>query len=114
MPFTSINDIAAVLNDAMYFGVTLTTTTAGGITAAATTAVTISFSNGSGLSHQVWVKVRTESLPNRQSGSSIDLNRQFGYGSMEIHNPSELGVSSVGCPAGPFVDSYNALVFAAW
>jgi len=33
---------------------------------------------------------------------------------MEIHNTSELGELSVGHPAGPFVESYKALVFAAW
>jgi len=70
-------------------------------------------SNGSGPSFRVQVQVRSESLRNWRPGWSVDSNRQFGYSWMEIHNSSESGGLSAGCPAGPFVDSYNALVFAA-
>jgi hypothetical protein len=74
-----------------------------------------SVSNGSGPSIPVRVRVLvgTEPLSDWRSWLSKDLNRQFGYGLMEIYNPSKLGRLSAGCPAGPFVDSYNALVFAA-
>ena len=72
-----------------------------------------SVSDGSGPSFRDRVWVGTEPLPNWLSGLSIDRNCQFGYSSMEILNLSELGGLSAGCPAGPFVDSYNALVFAA-
>jgi hypothetical protein len=41
----------------------------------------LSVSNGSGPSHQVWVLVLTEALPNWQSGLSINANRQVRYGS---------------------------------
>jgi hypothetical protein len=63
----------------------------------------------------LWVRVRvqTKTLPNWRLGCTINSNCQFGYGSMDIHNPSELGWLSVGCPVGQFVDSYNALVIAA-
>lgn len=45
--------------------------------------------NGSGLSHQVRVRVRvhTESLPYWCSGLSIPLNLQLGYSSIEISLP---------------------------
>jgi len=29
-------------------------------------------------------------------------------------NPYELGQLSAGCPSGPSLDSYNAIVFAVW
>jgi hypothetical protein len=73
-----------------------------------------SVSNGSGLSLEVRVLGATEPLPNWRSRLWIDLNCQFRNGSIEIPNLSALGGLSVGCSADPFVDSYNALVFAAW
>jgi hypothetical protein len=46
-----------------------------------------SVSNGSGPSLRVRVRVGTEPEPDRRSGSSIDPNCRFGYGSIDISLP---------------------------
>jgi hypothetical protein len=71
-----------------------------------------SVNNSSGPSFLFRVWDGTEPMANWRAGLSIDLNRQLGYGTMEIQNSSELGGLSGGCPAGPFADTYNALDFA--
>jgi hypothetical protein len=69
--------------------------------------------NGSEPPLRVLVRVATETFPNWWSGLLIDPNHQFAYEWPEILNPSEIGGLAAGCPADQFVDSYNALVFAA-
>jgi len=46
-----------------------------------------SVSNGSGLSLRVRVRVRTEPSPNWRSGTSINPNCPFGYGSIDFSLP---------------------------
>ena len=46
-----------------------------------------SVSNGSGQSLRVWVRVGTEPEPDWWSGSSINPNCRFGYGSIDISLP---------------------------
>ena len=59
-----------------------------------------SVSNGSGPSVRVRVRVQPEPLPNWRSGSSINPNRQFGYGSMANSQPVQIGRVISGSPSG--------------
>ena len=47
-------------------------------------------------------------------GTGCQYTRTVNSGTVrwKSHNPSELCELAAGCPAGPSVDSYNALVFA--
>jgi hypothetical protein len=75
--------------------------------------VVFSVINGSGPSLQVRVSVGTKYVPYSLSDWLIDPNCHFGYSLMEIHNTAEFGWLFMDSPAGPFVDTYNALGFPA-
>jgi len=70
-----------------------------------------SVSNGSGPALRVRVRVGTDLVLNGGLGRQYTRTVNSGTVRWTFHNPSELGGLSAGCPAGPSVDSYNALVF---
>ena len=58
----------------------------------------------SGMSHSIWVRVRTGYISFWQSGLSVHRNGQLVKILLKSIHPCELGALSVGCPAGLSVD----------